>query len=56
MRHQETLKNNSLKQMIKTQQQEAKEKKQRELMEKQVRAKQQIEDKMIKEESKRIEH
>lgn len=40
MRHQETLKNNSLKQMIKTQQQEAKEKKQRELMEKQMRAKQ----------------
>jgi hypothetical protein len=34
MRHQETLKNNSLKQMIRTQQQEAKEKKQRELMEK----------------------
>jgi hypothetical protein len=39
MRHQETLKNNSLKQMIRGQQAEAKEKKQRELMEKQNRAK-----------------
>ena len=56
MRYQETLKNNSLKQMIRSQQSEAKEKKQRELMEKQLRAKQQIEDKMMKEESKRIEH
>ena len=35
---------------------EAKEKKQREVMEKQFKAKQQIEDKMIKEEQKRIEH
>ena len=40
MRYQETLKNNSLKQMIRSQQSEAKEKKQRELMEKQLRAKQ----------------
>ena len=39
MRHQESLKNNSLKQMIRIQQQEAKEKKQREVMEKQLRAK-----------------
>ncbi len=34
MKHQEHLKNNSLKQMIRSQQLEAKEKKQRELMEK----------------------
>ena len=55
-KHQEHLKNNSLKQMIKSQQQEAKEKKQRDLIEKQMRAKQQIEDKMMREEQKRIEH
>jgi hypothetical protein len=42
--------------MIKGQQMEAKEKKQRELIEKQMRAKQQIEDKMIREEQKRLEH
>ena len=35
---------------------EAREKKQRELIEKQMRAKQQIEDKMMREEHKRIEH
>jgi hypothetical protein len=42
--------------MIKGQQVEAREKKQRELIEKQMRAKQQIEDKMMREEQKRIEH
>ncbi len=42
--------------MIKGQQVEAREKKQRELIEKQMRAKQQVEDKMMREEQKRIEH
>ena len=56
LKHQEQLKNSSLKQMIKSQQIEAREKKQRDFMEKQMHAKQQIEDKMMREESKRIEH
>jgi len=42
--------------MIKGQQREAQEKKQRDLMERQMRAKQQIEGKMMQEETKRIEH
>jgi hypothetical protein len=50
------VKNASLKQIIKSQQVEAREKKQRELIEKQMRAKQQVEDKMMREEQKRIEH
>jgi hypothetical protein len=40
IKQQEHIKNNSIKQMIKGQQMEAKEKKQRELIEKQMRAKQ----------------
>jgi len=42
--------------MIKNQQREAQDKRQRDLMERQLRAKAQIEDKMYREESKRVEH
>lgn len=42
--------------MIKGQQREAQDKRQRDLLERQMRAKAQIEDKMYREESKRIEH
>ncbi len=42
--------------MIKGQQREAQDKRQRDLIERQMRAKAQIEDKVIREESKRIEH
>jgi hypothetical protein len=42
--------------MIKGQQREAQDKRQRDLIERQMRAKMQIEDKMIREEQKRIEH
>lgn len=45
---QEHIKNISLKQMIKVQQLETHENKQRELIEKELRAKQQIEDKMVR--------
>jgi hypothetical protein len=50
------MKNNSLKQMIKSQQNEAKEKKQRDLQEKQAKARMQIEDKMMHEEQTRLDH
>jgi hypothetical protein len=50
------IKNNSIKQIIKGQQREAQDKRQRDLLEKQLRAKAQIEDKMIMEEHRRIEH
>ena len=55
-KNQEQIKNHSLKQMIRGQQKEAQEKKQRDLMERQMRAKQQIEDKTLNEDHKRIEH
>jgi hypothetical protein len=42
--------------MIKNQQREAQDKRQRDLLERQLRAKQQIEDKALTEEQKRIEH
>lgn len=55
-KQQEYLKNTSLKQMIKFQQKEAQEKRNRDLLEKQARTRQQIEEKAQREEMKRIEH
>lgn len=55
-RQQEYLKNTSLKQMIKNQQQEANDRKRRELNEKQMKARAQLEEKMSKEEMARMEH
>jgi hypothetical protein len=55
-KHHEQIKNHSLKQMIRGQQLEAQNKRQREFQERQMRAKQQIEDKMLREEGKRVEH
>jgi hypothetical protein len=55
-KQQEYMKNNSLKQMIKSQQNEAKEKKQRDFMEKQAKARMQIEDKTMHEEQTRLDH
>ena len=55
-KQQEYLKNSSMKQMIKSQQKEAQEKKQRDQMEKQARTRQQIEEKALREEQKRLEH
>jgi hypothetical protein len=42
--------------MIKNQQREAQEKRQRDLLERQLRTKQTLEDKMMREEGKRVEH
>ena len=42
--------------MIKGQQRDAQDKRQRDFMERQMRAKAQIEDKMLREEHKRLEH
>lgn len=56
LRHQEQIKNHQLKQMIKGQQRDAQDKRQRDFVERQMRAKAQIEDKMLREEHKRLEH
>lgn len=45
-----------MKQIIKGQQRDAQDKRQRDYMERQMRAKAQIEDKMLHEEQKRLEH
>lgn len=50
------MKNSSLKQMIKNQQKEAQDRRSREFAEKQNRARQQIEEKMMREEQQRLDH
>ena len=55
-RQQEYLKNSSMKQMIKGQQKEAMDKKQRDFMEKQAKARQQVEDKTLREDQARLDH